>query len=154
MHPFAGSHFFRKWGLLNFQGGHLVPQPEQKVRVKPCPYSARINQFASCVVTEQQGTEPESRSFRICEAAEYELLLIPAFEFQPVARARGDVDAVRTFCHYALETFAASLPEIRFTAPFAMIRETQWIVKLECLFQQRLSMDERNIPQVVAVQVQ
>src|SRR5262249_24561063 len=103
---------------------------------------------------EQQRTETDPPAFRIREAADYELLLFPAFDFQPVARASQHVQAIRAFCDHALQTFAASLPKIRFTRTFPMIGKAHRNVKLKCLFQQSLAVDQGNLSQVVAVQVQ
>ncbi len=77
-----------------------------------------------------------------------------ALEFEPIARSSGHVHAVPIFCDDAFPSLLARLSVVVLAFSLAVFREPQGAIEVEGIAKYLLSVPERNVPDVVAVQVE
>src|SRR5215468_11441002 len=122
------------------------------------PDLAHVHETSRVVVhSEEQRTDAGAAALGIGEAADHELLLLDALRLQPAPAAARPVRRVPALRDHALERHAARLPEERLAASHHVIAVAQrWsgIAGLEQGAQRLLALHERNLGEVVAIEVQ
>src|ERR1700704_3572757 len=84
MHAASLQPVLGKRGNRRLQPGELLAQTPQQVLVEPCPDLAGVRELLPAVVTQQQCSEPTATPSWVGVTADDELLLLLAFEFEPI----------------------------------------------------------------------
>src|ERR1700730_11094396 len=122
--------------------------------IKAGPDLAGIDGFSAAVIAQQQCSETYPAPMRLSVAGDDEFLLFTAFEFQPVARSPGDVNAVAVLCDHPLPSFATRLAIVVLSLRLPMFGELQRTFEFKCIPKELFSVSKRGPSRVVAIEVE
>src|SRR5258708_4638215 len=112
-----------------FQACKPFSQAVQSAGVVAGADFARVFHLAALIVADQQRAEANTLALRIGVAADHKLLLVDAFEFEPLARSLGYVRAIAILGYNAFPSPLARFPEIRVAFRLAVFGKAQRLLE-------------------------
>jgi len=132
----------------------LLRERVERPLVVPRAHSSRVDEIVVLVVADEKGPETATRTFRIRESSNHELLAIHALELQPVLGARVHVLAVGALGDDSLPSLATGIAVVSLAVAVAMRRVAYRILECDGALQQPLAVPKGQLRRVVARHVQ
>src|SRR5690349_8590750 len=143
--------------LRSFERCQTLPQRLEHLRAEAGPHAPRVQESVPVVDADEQGAQARSRSGRLGEAPDHELLTLQAFDFQPVVSAPRAVRSSAALRDHPFELQAARLLEERgalYRKMLAVSDRPRWVTARQETAQRRLALFEPYVQKVEPIRVQ
>src|SRR5262245_47941233 len=152
MYALSRQSIRSEWRILDLEFAQLVFKPAQSRHVIARAHLTCVNQLSDFIVANEQRTETDADPLRICVAADHKLLLVDAFELEPVERAFGNIRAVGFLADNPFPSITTGLAIISFAISLHVLAETQSSPEIKCLLQQKLSIAKPEMANVIPIE--